>query len=447
MQQERIHYRNDLPVLKGDYVLYWMQQSQRARYNHALEYAASRANSLGLPLVVFFGITPRYPEGRRRHYRFMIQGLKDTAERLARRKIPFVVQVTDPVAGALALSEKAALVVTDRGYTRVQCTWRKKLADALSCRFVEVESDVLVPVEAASFKGEYSAATLRRKITPLLSSYMVPVEEEEVLVRAPSLSFSSVSLDETESLLDELKLPRDDDAAVSLAGGTTEAEKLLDDFIKNKLKFYDTLRNDPARDFASHMSPYLHFGQVSSLYIALRVMRSGFSAAEKYCDELIVRRELGVNFLHYNEKYDDCDGLPAWAVKTLEKHAHDERPYLYTFKEFEGAATHDPCWNAAQKELVLTGTMQGYMRMYWGKKIIEWTPHPRDAFDIMVSLNNRYALDGRDPNSYAGIAWCLGRHDRPWKERPVFGMVRYMNEKGLRRKFKIDDYIERINRL
>lgn len=447
MQEERIHYRNSQPVRDGDYVLYWMQQSQRSRCNYTLEYAVSRANDLGLPCVVFFGVTPKFPEANRRHYRFMLEGLVETKNNLESRNISFVLEISDPVERAASLAGSAALLVMDRSYLKIQRQWRTTLISKVSCMCVEVESDVVVPVETASIKEEYSAATLRRKLMPMVPSFLKLAEEQEVLADLKESKLPLNLFNDSDYILDRLifknKIPEVD----LIHGGTGEAEKLLDGFVENNLKFYDTLRNDPTRDFASHMSPYLHFGQISSVYIALKVLRSGFSAVDKFIDELVVRRELSVNFLYYNPMYDHFEGLPNWAKKTLEEHAADPRPFIYTLNQFETGATHDRYWNAAQMELVKTGAMQGYMRMYWGKKILEWTNNPQEAFDVMVLLNNRYALDGRDANSYAGIAWCLGKHDRPWKERPIFGKVRYMNENGLKRKFDIDRYAERIESL
>ena len=236
-------------------------------------------------------------------------------------------------------------------------------------------------------------------------------------------------------------------AVTPYRGGTVTARALLDDFIENKLKYYDTLRNNPSRGFLSHLSPYLHFGQISPLYIALRIMQTPHSAQSVFLEELIVRRELSMNFVFYNNDYDSLNALPDWALRTLRKHAADARPRLYSLDDLENCRTHDACWNAAQKEMMMTGKMHGYMRMYWSKKIIEWTRSPEEAHARMVYLNNTYSLDGRDPNSYTGIAWCFGKHDRPWKERPVFGSVRYMNEAGLIRKFNMDSYINSIEQL
>jgi deoxyribodipyrimidine photo-lyase len=235
--------------------------------------------------------------------------------------------------------------------------------------------------------------------------------------------------------------------AASFTGGTGEAKRRLQQFISSKLDQYDKLRNDPTQDFLSGLSPYLHFGQISPLYIALQVAAAESAGKDSYLEELIVRRELSVNFVHYGGRYQTLAGLPEWCQKTLAEHERDPREYIYGLKEFEAGATHDPYWNAAQKEMVVKGKMHGYMRMYWGKKILEWTDSPQQALRIALYLNNKYELDGRDPNGYAGVAWCLGKHDRPWGERPVFGKIRYMNANGLRRKFDADEYVRRVEAL
>ena len=230
-------------------------------------------------------------------------------------------------------------------------------------------------------------------------------------------------------------------------GGPSEAERRLRDFIENKLDEYPDRRNDPNADGQSHLSPYLHFGQISPLEIALRVRETESKAGPAFLEELIVRRELSHNFVHYNPQYDSFACLPPWVNRTLECHRRDKREFVYSSREFEAARTHDPYWNAAQKEMVLMGKMHGYMRMYWGKKILEWSKTSQQAFEIALSLNNKYELDGRDPNGFAGVAWCFGKHDRAWAERSVFGKVRYMNAGGLRRKFDADAYAQRVAHL
>jgi deoxyribodipyrimidine photo-lyase len=232
-------------------------------------------------------------------------------------------------------------------------------------------------------------------------------------------------------------------------GGGSEASKRLADFSKNKLSAYPELRNDPIIDFLSNLSPYLHFGQISPVQVALEVLSADATdaAKEAYLEELIVRRELAINYAHFSQNYDSFEGLPDWSKLTLEKHKTDSRQYLYTVEELERGETHDPYWNAAQNQMRITGKMHSYMRMYWGKKILEWTKTPQDAFKTCLYLNDKYELDGRDANGFTGVAWCFGKHDRPWKERPVFGTVRFMNANGLRRKFDADKYVEKVKSL
>ncbi len=470
---ERIEPLNHLPPRAGDYILYWMQASQRARCNHALEYAVRQANERSLPLLCAFGLTPGYPEASPRAYRFMLEGLRETAAALEDRGIGFVCRIGAPDEIALELANRAAALVTDRGYSRVQRAWRARVAAEAPCPVVQVETDVIVPVQTVSSKEEYAARTIRPKIHRLWEDFLVPLREQEPRSEAPELE--GIDLQDVEGALAGLGIApqpqahRDESlmaappasaqeageteggrarhaasGATAFVGGASQAQALLRDFIEHKLSDYDNRRNDPSLDYVSHMSPYLHFGQVSPLTIALGVIEARSPGEEAFLEELIVRRELSMNFAQYNDGYDTFDCLPDWARSTLLEHAEDEREYLYTEAELEQAQTHDPYWNAAQREMLLTGKMHNYMRMYWGKKIIEWTADPREAFAIALRLNNRYELDGRDPNSYAGVAWCFGKHDRPWTRRPIFGTVRYMNDKGLRRKFDMEAYLRRV---
>ena len=439
----RVHILRDLPIKNGEYVLYWMQATQRAEHNHALCYAIKLADENNLPLIVFFGIDETYPEANLRHYTFMLEGLQDVEEALKKLGIKFIVWIAHPVEGVERLSANAAIVVTDFGYLRHQRLWRKKLADSLNCPFHAVESDIVVPVEKASAREEYSAATLRPKITNLMSFYFELPKEKAPRLNSLHFSIRTVDLKDISSLLSEMDIDKSVQPVERFHGGTQHAKKSLSHFISKSLDFYTDERSDPSKNFASGLSPFLHFGQISPLYIALKVMETDSPGRDAFLEELIVRRELAINFVYYNNNYDKVQSLPPWALATLQKHNSDKRQYVYTRLELEQALTHDVYWNAAQRELVNTGIIHNYMRMYWGKKIIEWSDSFEEAFDIMVYLNNKYALDGRDPNSYAGIAWCFGKHDRPWKEREIFGTVRYMNENGLKRKFDMEEYVKR----
>lgn len=448
--QGRIRNLNNQDINEnGDYVLYWMQASQRTSYNHALAYAMDEARRLDLPLVVYFGLTDSFPEAYLRHYYFMLEGLLEVKKELKDMGIQFIVLKNTPWEGAVKLSRKAALLVTDRGYLRVERAWRKDAAEAVSCQMIQVESNVLVPADETSMKEEYSAATIRRKIERLIPEYCLPLEKREVKLSSLSLSLDLVSIpfENIEDIISDLNVNAEVPQVSSLyKGGYSEAKSRLEDFLENKLTFYAEKRNEPSLDLGSNLSPYLHFGQISPLEIYLSLMELHSENKRVFLDELIIRRELAVNFVLHNLHYDSFSSITSFARDTLLEHKEDERPYLYTLEELENGKTHDPYWNAAQLEMVHLGKMQGYMRMYWGKKIIEWTKGPEEAYEIALYLNNKYNLDGRDPNGFAGVAWCFGKHDRGWKEREIFGKVRYMNAKGLERKFDIELYAENVMR-
>jgi deoxyribodipyrimidine photo-lyase len=440
IEESRVQPLNKKHPLKGDYILYWMQASQRAEYNHALEFAIEQANQKKLPLIVYFGLTGKFPEANERHYFFMLEGLKEVQQSLNSRGIGSVIERSSPEIGAVKFAKKASLVVCDRGYLKVQKHWRQYLAENIDCPLLQVESDVVVPVETASNKEEYSAATLRRKLLRILYEYLVPLQDETLKIDSSQLEFESIDISEINKAVSALNIDHTIKPVTSFHGGTREAKKRLEEFISKKLHRYDNLRNDPNEDGLSNLSPYLHFGQISPLYVALQLSRSSGPGTEAFLEELIVRRELSMNFVRYNQKYDSFTGLPEWAKRTMKEHERDPREYIYSLEELEQAQTHDQYWNAAQREMVVTGKMHGYMRMYWGKKILEWTANPEQAFSIALYLNNKYEIDGRDANGFTGVAWCLGKHDRPWGSRPIFGNVRYMNAAGLKRKFDAEKY-------
>ena len=441
---ERIQDLNGEPTRPGRYVLYWMQASQRARCNHALEHAIRQANELRQPLLAVFGLTDGYPEANERHYTFLLEGLRETQQALGQRGVRLIVRPESPEVAAVRLAEDASLVVTDRGYTRHQKAWRKHVAERADCRVVQVESDVVVPVEVASDKREYSAATLRPRLHRQLPKFLAPLEPTKLNRDSLDIPLKSVALEDMDALLADLRIDRGAGRVRAFTGGTSQANQRLSAFIERRLRRYATERNDPSLDIQSHQSPYLHFGQVSPLEIAWKIqVARGVPqvAKEAYLEELIVRRELAINYVHYNPRYDTYDSLPEWAKRTLAEHAADRRPAIYTASQLERAATADPYWNAAMREMLMTGKMHNYMRMYWGKKILEWTRDPRRAFRRLLALNNKYFLDGRDPSGWANVAWCFGLHDRPWGERPIFGKIRYMNAAGLQRKFDIQAYV------
>jgi deoxyribodipyrimidine photo-lyase len=455
IQSERIQFLNDEEAPgSGRYVLYWMQHAQRARTNHALEFAVREANQRGLPLLAIFGITQRFPEANTRSYAFMLEGLCETQQAMAERGIRLVIRLQPPVEAVIdvasVLERPPALVVVDRGYLRIESNWRERVARRLSCPLVQVESDVIVPVETTSQKEEYAAYTIRPRIHRHLDAFLVPLEETAVQRDSLDFGYDGVELDDLEAMLDRMRINRSAARVDTFHGGYSQAQALLDDFVAHKLESYADMRNDPVQDYLSHMSPYLHFGQISPLEIARRVGGAegvGQENKDAYLEELVVRRELSMNFCTFNPHYDSLACLPDWAQGTLADHAGDRREYVYDQEAFEAGMTHDPYWNAAQREMVLTGKMHGYMRMYWGKKILEWTPSPEQGLATALELNNRYELDGRDPNSFAGVAWCFGKHDRAWAERQVYGKVRYMSAGGLERKFDIDAYVQKVEQL
>jgi len=447
IQPTRISFLNNKPPKNGKYILYWMQASQREEYNHALEYAIARANEMGRPIVVVFVLIPNYPSANRRHYAFMLEGLKETLAALANRGIKLVTRSGNPLDVLTELCGNACLLVTDCGYTRIQRRWRAEVADKIECSIIQVESDIIVPVEQASSKEEYSAATIRPKINRLLSHYMIPLRRTPLRRDSLGLNLHSLKIDNVGSILDKLEIDNSVAPSTFYKGGSGEAKRRLDIFLNRKIKAYDRLKNDPSADGLSGLSPYLHFGQISPLYIAIEPLKRTKKYSAVFLEELIIRRELAINFVYYNFDYDNYAGLPDWCRHSLERHSDEKRPYLYTRSELERSKTHDPYWNAAQTEMLITGKMHGYMRMYWGKKILEWSRSPREAYDVAVYLNDKYELDGRDPNGYAGVAWCFGKHDRPWARRPIFGNIRFMNDAGLRRKFDIAEYVKKIESL
>jgi len=449
IEEERVQNLNEAGTREGAHVLYWMQSSQRAEQNHALEYAAQRANDLDQRLFVVFGLTDDYPEANLRHYTFMLEGLKNAQEALQKRGIKMVVRKGSPDDVALEAGKDASLIVTDRGYMRPQKRWRERVAREAGCLVTQVESDVVVPVELASEKRETAARTLRPRIGEHLEDFPVELTPTKVSKQSLNVKAGGLDLSDIEKLLAGMDLDRSVGALSDLyRGGTSEAKKVFRRFLKRSFDAYEGHRNQPHTDDVSHMSKYLHFGHISPIWLALEARRAKTkkSNIESFVEELVVRRELSMNFVHYTPDYDSYSSLPDWAKKTLREHRDDDREHTYTREQLENAATHDEYWNAAMKEMIHTGYMHNYMRMYWGKKILEWSNTPEYAYRITLYLNNKYFLDGRDPNSFANVAWVFGQHDRGWTEREVYGKVRYMSSGGLERKSKPDQYVEKVEK-
>jgi len=447
IEKQRIKKLNNNCFQKNKYIIYWMQQSQRTEHNHAFEYSKQLANKHDKNLIVFFGLTDNYPDANLRHYSFMLDGLKEVQNSLEKQNIKFLIQKISPEKGIIKLCKQACIIIVDRGYLKIQKKWRNLVAKEIKCPLIQVESDSVVPVETASEKEEYSAATIRKKINNKLNDFLKPVKKIKYKKNYYETKLESLDISDKKKILSKLNIDNTVKPVEKFIGGTCQADKILKDFILNKLETYSEKKNDPNEKNTSDMSPYLHFGQISPVYIALKIKETQHKAKEGFLEELIVRRELSNNYVFYNKDYDLYEGLPNWAKKSLKKHEQDKREYTYKLEEFEKAETHDPYWNAAQKQMINTGKMHGYMRMYWGKKIIEWTKKPKDAFKIAIYLNNKYELDGRDPNAFTGVAWCFGKHDRPWTERSVFGNIRYMNSNGLKRKFNADLYSKKYKKI
>jgi len=450
IEDARIQLLNDREVVKGRYVLYWMQQSQRAEMNHALEYAVQEANRLGCGVVAVFGLTDDYPEANLRHYTFMLEGLKEAEQALRKRGIRMIVRRGSPPEVALALGREASLIVCDCGYLRHQRQWRQAAARKAACRVVQVESDLVVPVETASVKAQIGARTLRPRIRRQLAEYLKAVSPVPVGKPTVGLKIDGIPLADTAALLKTLRIDRSvSPVSEWFKGGASEARRRFAEFLKNRLARYDQNHNQPQTDDTSHMSPYLHFGQISPIYMALEAIKTAGPKAAKdaFLEELIVRRELACNFTHYTPDYDSIACIPGWAQASLAEHRRDRRPHVYSAEQFENAATHDPYWNAAMREMACTGFMHTYMRMYWGKKILEWSQTPEEGFATTLALNNKYFIDGRDPNSYTGVAWVYGVHDRAWPQRAIYGKVRTMMASGLERKCDIKAYVRKVDAL
>jgi len=449
-QDARVTVRTQgAPDPEGNCVVYWMQRAQRAQDNPALDVAIHAANQLKKPVVVFFAPVPFYPRANLRHYRFMLDGLPDLAQALTARRVGFVLR-TYPDHGLLKFCRQVrpAMVIGDENPLRETERWRVQVASRLRVPFWTVDADVIVPSKLL-LKEQFAARTIRPRIRALLPQFLVQQTRLEAQVRwisPPRLR----SLSPHEDLLAGWKLDRSVPPAPGWEGGSKRAAQALREFVGAGLADYPEARNRPEQDGTSRLSPYLHFGQIGPLAIAGAVQRSHAPARAKeaFLEQVIVRRELAVNFVRFNPDYDSMECMEPWAQRSLSEHGRDRRALVYSEEQLEQGLTHDPLWNAAQKQMVLTGWMHNYLRMYWAKKILEWSPSVGAAYERAVRLNDRYELDGRDPNGYAGIAWAIvGKHDRAWAERPVYGKIRYMSLASTGRKFDSKQYIEQMAQL
>jgi len=439
--------RSGDPDLDGRCVVYWMQRAQRAIDNPALNVAIDAANCLGRPVVVFFQLVPHAHHANQRHYQFLGEGLGDIAGDLQKRKVGLVVR-RYPDHGLLRFCSEVrpCVILADENPLMEAERTKARITEKVAVPFWTVDADVVVPARLLT-KEHYAARTIRPKIHAFLPQFLRKLENPAAQFpwRVPS---RVLSMAPALTLLNDFPIDRSVSPSSYFHGGAREAQRCLERFLRNRLKGYATQRNKPDLDGTSQLSPYLHFGHIAAHRVVMAVKNAEAPAEDRqaFLEELIVRRELAVNFVRFNPNYENFDACEPWADVTHRKHARDPRPYRYSEKQLEDAESHDPLWNAAQKQMVLTGWMHGYLRMYWAKKILEWSESPQAAYEIAVRLNDRYELDGRDPNGYAGIAWAIvGKHDRAWgPERPVYGKIRYMSYASTSRKFDSKAYIARV---
>jgi deoxyribodipyrimidine photo-lyase len=446
--------RAGAPDPDGKCVVYWMQRAQRGIDNHALNVAINVANALDLPLLVYFAGISNFPHANLRHYVFLQQGLVDVEHDLRERGIAFVMRRAPNESHERLLTDVAAAIcIGDENPMREPERWRRELAAKLMIPFWTVDADVLVPSKLIE-KAQYGAYTIRPRLQRLMPEYLVPYDNPTALhewKRPHEFQHDSVHEDITHGWM---HLDRSVGPVASWHGGTQAGMARLKLFASRLLHGYDANRNKPEMDGTSALSPYLHYGHVGPQTIALAVSDAAKgdklleAMKDKFLDELITWRELAVNFVRFTPHYDSPDAAEDWAKKSIAEHARDEREHLYTLDELEHAKTHDDLWNAAQIQMVETGWMHNVLRMYWAKKVLEWTPDVATAMSTCVHLNDKYFLDGRDPNGYAGIAWAvLGKFDRAWFDRPVFGKRRYMSGGSTGKKFDSKSYIRQMQAL
>lgn len=420
-------------------VVYWINRDRRRDDNWALLYAQEIAIERRVPLLVVFCLVPSFLDASMRQYDFMIRGLEELESDLRDVDIPFHVLLGAPKDVLLPFLEtfSPSLLVTDFEPLRIKTQWISDVVAGSSVPVHQVDAHNIVPCWVASPKLEFAAYTIRPKITRLLPTYL---EEFPAVVRHPYPAAQPHPTDWSH-VRSTLRVNERIGPISWLTPGPAAAKDRLLKFVGRLEQYLD--RNDPTKPGQSNLSPYFHFGQLAPQRAALATPRIG-EAADSFLEELIIRRELSDNFTFYNDRYDSFDGFAAWAQQTLNDHRNDPREYVYPLETWEQARTHDELWNAAQRELISTGKLHGFMRMYWAKKILEWSASPDEALAIGIYLNDAYALDGRDPNGYVGVAWSVGGvHDRAWFERPVYGKIRYMNANGCARKFDVKTYIRR----
>ena len=446
---DRVTVRRDgAPAAGGKAIVYWMQRAERGFDNPALDCTIDVANALGLPVVVYFAGISDFPHANLRHYRFLNEGLRDVEADLKQRNVSFILR-NAPREDHLRLfaDVQAALVVGDENPMREPERWRREIAKKIDVPFWTVDADVIVPSKRFD-KAQYAAYTMRRKLWKLVPESLEPSanqKAERAWVKPRSFQKDDVQADMTAGWKD---LDRSVEPVTDLTGGSHAAQKRLQHFVAKLLPGYAQERNHPDQDATSMLSPYLHYGHISPLTIYLAIEaavakdKSLRESADSFLDELVTWRELCINYVKYNPHYDDPECAEEWARKTIALHADDKRDPAYNLQQLEHANTYDDLWNAAQRQMVRHGWMHNFMRMYWAKKILEWSPDNATAMKNTIYLNDKYFLDGRDPGGYAGIAWAIyGKFDRPWGERKIFGKIRYMSRASSGRKFDSKAYI------
>ena len=444
MDRARVVESTGAPRRKGP-VLYWMSRDQRTDDNWALSHAAKLALDAGEKLYVAFCMTDRVPGATARHYGFMMRGLAEVGESLMDMGVGFRYLEGNPPEEVVKLAQglKAGLIVCDYNPLRHSRRWRSQAEEMSEVRIETVDAHNIVPVTAATDKREYGAYTIRPKLNAKLGDFL----GEAPRLEAGAFRLGDNDAAENRRAIDRIRKRAGEKDPLLPEPGMKAANNLLDRFIDGGLEKYGQA-NDPNMRAQSGLSPYFHFGQLSPRRAVFAAMTKGGQGADDFIEQAFIRRELSDNFCHYCEGYDSIDAFPEWARRSLEKHKGDVRDHSYTVGQMEKCSTHDLLWNAAQTEMEIKGSMPGYLRMYWAKKILEWSESAETALRAAIELNDRWSLDGRDPNGYAGIAWSIGGvHDRPWGERPIFGMVRYMSYSGAVRKFDVGKYVLEVSKM
>ena len=429
-------------VFVGKSILYWMIREKRSSDNWSLISAQKVALKNKVPLYVCFQYLGNFPESNIRQYKFLFKGLLQLQEALNKKNITFIFLKgkASEVIPKLIYDKCIGTVITDYSPLKIYKNRIQSVLGKINIPFFQVDAHNIVPIWRASGKKEFAAHTIRKKINAKLNKYLIdyPVVQKHPFGQCEK---NDISLNQ---LIKELYIDSSVDEVQWIDSGENAGNHKIKK-LKTTLINFNKYRNDPTKNSLSNLSPYIHFGQISAQRVAYEITNSSLPNEDKesFLEELIIRKELADNFCEYEKNYDYFEGFHPWAQKTLNEHRNDKREYLYTSEEFEDAKTHDQLWNAAQNQMKRLGKMHGYMRMYWAKKILEWSSSPETALQTAIDLNDKYELDGRDPKGYTGIAWSIGGiHDRAWFERPVYGKIRYMNFNGCKSKFDVDKYIK-----